>query len=190
MSELIEKTKNYVVNLLDKKLSPKYLYHNLRHTQRVVKSTKELGEFYNLDKEKQENLTLAAWFHDVGYTKDFTNHEENGCILAKKFFADKGCNKTKIAKICSYIMATKRQYKPVNLSEEIIRDADASHFAQGSYLETAKYLKEELEQLNIAAYTPKEWCNENIKMFKSEHTYYTDYAKKNWKPLILMRMLL
>ena len=78
------------------------------------------------------------------------------------------------------IMATRRHYEPKSLSEQIIRDADASHFAQKSYLETCELLREELSLLGIANYSVKEWMEENIKMFRTEHHYYTDYAKANW----------
>jgi hypothetical protein len=78
-------------------------------------------------------------------------------------------------------MATQMTYEPKNLSEQIIRDADASHFAQKSYLETCELLREELSLLGIANYSFKEWIEENIKMFRTKHQYYTDYAKANWQ---------
>ncbi|MBT8182290.1 MAG: phosphohydrolase, partial [Eudoraea sp.] len=79
------------------------------------------------------------------------------------------------------IMATQMIYEPKNLSEEIIRDADASHFAQKSYLETCELLREELLLLGIADYSIKEWMEENIKMLRTQHHYYTDYARANWQ---------
>ena len=79
-------------------------------------------------------------------------------------------------------MATVRYEKPTNLLEEIIRDADSSHFAQKSYMETCELLREELSLLGIASYTHKEWLEANIQMFHSEHHFYTDFAKENWQP--------
>src|SRR5690606_4811936 len=84
--------------------------------------------------------------------------------------------------VCNYIMATKRFYKPQNLSEKIIRDADTSHLGKKSFLETSEILREELSLLGIASYGPKEWREANIKMLVSEHEYYTEYAKDNWQP--------
>jgi len=181
MSDIIIKTEEFVNSLLTDKLDAKYLYHNLKHTQRVVKSTKELLSFYKLEKEEEEALVLAAWLHDTGYTMGSKNHEKNSCTIASNFLEKQGCNKILIEKVSNYIMATRRYYEPQNLAEEIIRDADASHFAKKSYLETSDALKDELEQLNIASYSTKEWCNENIKMFKKEHRFYTAYAKENWQ---------
>ena len=181
MSEIIEKAETFVTELLEKELDPRFLYHNLRHTQRVVKSTKELLNNYDLPDLEKEKLVLAAWFHDTGYTKGVNDHEENSCAIAKDFLAENNFDVLQVDAICGDIMATKRYYEPKNLSEKIIRDADSSHFAQKSYWETTDFLKEELEKLGIAQYTPKEWRDENIKMFRNEHQFYTDYALENWQ---------
>ena len=72
-------------------------------------------------------------------------------------------------------------YEPKNLLEQIIRDADASHFAQKSYKETCELLREELSLLGIVDYSYKDWMEQNIKMFRKQHQFYTDYAKSNWQ---------
>lgn len=182
MSELIVKTKQFVVDLLSNELDPNFLYHNLRHTERVVKSSEELIDFYNIDAEDKEVLLLAAWLHDTGYTKGTDNHEENSCSIAKKFLSNHGCDTKLISKVGACIMATKRFTEPTSNLEEIIRDADSSHFGKSSYLETAELLREELSLLGVAEYSSKEWLEENIKMFRSEHHFYTSYAVENWQP--------
>ncbi len=181
MSEILSKTEQFATDLLSNKLDEKYLYHNLRHTQRVVKSTKELLDNHTLEGADKEALELAAWLHDTGYTKGFEDHEESSCTIAKEFLSEQGVGANIIEKVRSIIMATKRHYEPKNLSEHIIRDADASHFAQKSYLETSEFLRDELSLLDIAEYSNKDWCNANIDMFKKEHRFYTDYAKENWQ---------
>ncbi|WP_411028968.1 Pycsar system effector family protein [Spongiimicrobium sp. 3-5] len=181
MSDIIEKTKSYVTELLSKQLDSKYLYHNLKHTQRVVKSTKELLNSFDLDQKEREILLLATWLHDTGYTKGWENHEEGSCAIAEEFLETQGYPAEMQQRVSDLILATKRHYEPKTISEEIIRDADASHFGQKSYLETSDFLREELAQLGIATYTTKEWCDANIAMFKKEHRYYTEYAKENWQ---------
>ncbi|WP_422083309.1 Pycsar system effector family protein [Ulvibacterium sp.] len=181
MSEILEKTEHFVTDLLTNQLDPKYLYHNLRHTQRVVESTQELLNFYNLKDKENNTLVLAAWLHDTGYTKGTENHEESSCSIAKEFLESQGLDNGLIQDVSALIMATKRYYQPKNLSEEIIRDADASHLGQKSYLETSELLREELAKLGIAEYSFKEWQEANVKMFRTEHRFYTDYAKENWQ---------
>ena len=181
MSEIVEKTEHFVSELLTKNLDSRFTYHNLRHTQRVVKSTKELLNYYNLSDVENERLLLAAWFHDTGHTKDWKNHEERSCEIARDFLKSYNYVPEGIEQVCSLIMVTKMCNEPSNLMEGIIRDADISHFAKKSYWETTDFLKEELKALGIANYSNKEWRDKNIKMFRSKHNFFTDYAKENWE---------
>lgn len=181
MSDLLSKTEDFVTDLLANDLNKNYLYHNLRHTQRVVKSTKELLESHNLNDKENEAITLAAWLHDTGYTKGVENHEASSCIIARQFLEGEKYGEDDIEKVCSLIMATQRTYNPKNLSEEIIRDADSSHLGQSSYADTSEMLREELSLLGIAEMSPKEWRKANVKMFQTEHRFYTEYAKENWQ---------
>lgn len=181
MSEIIEKTEQFVTDLLTNDLDPKYLYHNLRHTQRIVKSAKELLLEGGLDEKERERVILAAWLHDTGYTKGVKNHEETSCAIASEFLRTNGHDPDEIKKIEELIRATKRLHIPQSPSEMIIRDADSSHFGQKSYRETAEYLREELALLGLAEYSGKEWRDINIEVFEKEHSFYTDYAKNNWQ---------
>lgn len=181
MSDIIEKTKVFATDLLTNVLDSKHLYHNLRHTERVVKSTKELLDAHDLTEEDHEILIISAWLHDTGYTEGTENHEQSSCALADGFLRKEGYPEDKLRDVCDCIMATKRFYEPQNLREEIIRDADSSHFGQKSYLETADYLREELALLGIKEYSNKEWRKANMIMFRTEHRFYTDYAKENWQ---------
>lgn len=181
MSDLIEKTEDFVTELLSKELDPNYLYHNLRHTQRVVKNTKELLEHYVLEDIEKDELILAAWLHDTGYTQGHENHEASSCGIAGDYLEKQGCEQKTIKNIRRLIMATQREYEPETLREEIIRDADSSHLGSDSYVETSELLREELSKLGIAEYTQNEWRDMNIEMFRIEHRFYTQYAKDNWQ---------
>lgn len=181
MSEIVEKSKAYVIDLLTNELDSSFLYHNLRHTERVVKNTKELLDFYGLTAQENEALTLAAWFHDTGYTQGVNKHEEASCEVAKDFLSKHDYGPQGIEKVCDLIMATERDHEPTDLHQEIIRDADASHFGSDSYVETSEMLREELSLLGIADFDRKQWRDANIKMFQTEHRFYTEYAKNNWQ---------
>jgi predicted metal-dependent HD superfamily phosphohydrolase len=182
MSGIIEKTESFATNLLTNELNSEYLYHNLTHTRRVVKSTKEIIDSLNLQPKEIEALLLAAWLHDTGYIKGSKEHEEKSCAIAKDFLEKQGYSADGIKEVLDIIMATKRYHKPKTVKEQIIRDADASHFGQKSYMETCELLRKELSLLGIAEYTPKEWLNANIQMLKEEHHFNTNYAKENWQP--------
>jgi predicted metal-dependent HD superfamily phosphohydrolase len=181
MSDIIKEAEEFVLNFLTQHLDPGYRYHNLQHTQRVVKSTKELLDHYKLDTKENEELMLAAWFHDTGYTEATENHEKNSCGIAREFLEKHKYNSQGIEKVCNLIMATKRGHEPENLPEEILRDADASHLGKKSYIDTSEMLREELSLLGLVDFSQEEWREENIKMLGAEHRYYTDYALENWQ---------
>ncbi|TDQ33247.1 Pycsar system effector family protein [Zeaxanthinibacter enoshimensis] len=181
MSTLIQEAEDFVVEYLTDQLDPKFLYHNLRHTQRVVKNTKEMLDHYDIKGKENDVITLAAWFHDTGYVKGPEEHEESSCEIAREFLEKKNFPKEDTDKVCELIRATKRIYEPSNLHEEILRDADSSHIGKKNYLEVSELLREELSLLGIADFNSSEWRDENIKMFRTEHRFYTDYAKENWQ---------
>lgn len=181
MSDLIQKTEKFVSDLFSKELDPNFLYHNLRHTKRVVKNTKELFDHYVLKDTEKDVLTVAAWLHDTGYTQGHENHEAASCKTAEAFLTEENCEKKSIQVIQRLIMSTQRGYEPQNLMEEIIRDADASHLGSDSYIEISELLREELSKLGIAEYSQKEWRDLNIEMFRTEHRFYTQYAQDNWQ---------
>ncbi|WP_088339684.1 Pycsar system effector family protein [Robiginitalea sediminis] len=181
MSQLLQAVETYATDLLSEKLDPRYLYHNLRHTQRVVQGTKDILTQHDPGPGEREALLAAAWLHDTGYTQGSENHEEASCTLAREFLSSQDCGEAFIERVCTLILATRRYHNPRDLSEEIIRDADASHLGKESYPETAELLREELEQLGIATYTAEQWREANLTMFRSEHRFYTDYAKNQWQ---------
>lgn len=181
MSQLLQAVETYATDLLSEKLDPRYLYHNLRHTQRVVQGTKDILTQHDPGPGEREALLAAAWLHDTGYTQGSENHEEASCTIAREFLSSQDCGEAFIERVCTLILATRRYHNPRDLSEEIIRDADASHLGKESYPETAELLREELEQLGIATYTAEQWREANLTMFRSEHRFYTDYAKNQWQ---------
>ncbi|MBT8299258.1 MAG: HD domain-containing protein, partial [Maribacter sp.] len=172
MSEIIQKTESFVIDLLTNDLDSNYLYHNLAHTRRVVKSSKEIINSHSLNAQDSEALILAAWLHDTGYTEGSEGHEEKSCSIAKKFLEKQGYSAEGIKEVLDIIMATKRYYEPKTDKEQIIRDADASHFGQKSYMETCELLRSELSLLGIANYSSKEWLQANLQMLRKEHKYY------------------
>ena len=86
MEKILIEVEKHVSSLLRDELPHTFIYHNLGHTKRVVKSTKELIEGENIKGDDAENLLISAWFHDVGYTKGCDNHEDNISHFEGKFY--------------------------------------------------------------------------------------------------------
>ena len=181
MTKIVEHAAARVESILTKELGQDFLYHNLRHTKRVVASAQEILESTDVSKEEKEKVILAAWFHDTGYTKNIEKHEEESCQIAIQFLEDQGKPTDFNNDVCALIMATERFYEPKNELEEIIRDADAAHLAQKDFRAISEMLREELSKVKGQLFTNSEWRDENVKMFQSEHRFYTGYAKENWQ---------
>ncbi|TSE09232.1 Pycsar system effector family protein [Aquimarina algiphila] len=182
MSSLLEKTDNFVSELFENELPNSCIYHNYDHTKRVFKSTKEIIDNTNLSDEDKEVLLLTALLHDTGYSKSSDNHEEHSVEIAKDFLYQQNVSQEIIDKVSKQIMATKMEHQPTDLMEEIIRDADASHFAKDYYGETSELLRREFKLNSVKDLTTSEWLKANIDLFQNKHHYYTDYAISKWKP--------
>ncbi|WP_081210237.1 Pycsar system effector family protein [Salegentibacter sediminis] len=181
MNQLIEKADKFVLNLFKEKLPNTFIYHNYKHTQRVVKSTKELIDNSEINVKEKEALLLAAWLHDTGYTRTFKGHEKESVNIATSFLKENNATPELIEKVQQYIKATCFDTEPETLPEKIIRDADSSHFAKDYFEETSELLRQELELQNINNYTAPEWVQENIEMLTEKHQFYTTYALTTWQ---------
>ncbi|MGJ8684282.1 MAG: Pycsar system effector family protein [Nonlabens sp.] len=177
---IFQKADNFVLDLFKNQLDETYVYHNYMHTARVVKSTKEILENTQIDVKEERALILAAWLHDTGYIDGAEGHEERSAKIAEEFLAKNEEDKETITLVKRLILATKFNGTPKCPLEEILRDADSSHFAKDYYSETSELLKKELELRGTNNFSNKEWRKENIKVFTEKHRYYSDYAVKNW----------
>lgn len=181
MNAILNTAAETVTHLLNKELGTTYLYHNLRHTQHVVASVTELLEANEeLLAIEREKVLLAAWFHDTGYIVSEGNHEMESCVFATDFLKKQKKSDAFIKEVCQLIMATHRLHEPKNKLEAIIKDADCAHLARKDFRSISEMLREELQKTNRANYTLAEWRNINIQMFRTEHRFYTEYAKENW----------
>lgn len=181
MTTLIEKAENFVQDLFSKKLPNTFIYHNFRHTQRVVKSTKEIIENSQIDVKQEEPLLLAAWLHDIGYVHTFEGHEDKSADMAREWLTRQKVDQDKIETVTRLILATRMQAQPSDLSEKILKDADTSHLAKDYFEETSEFLRQELKLQKIKNFSHQEWIQKNIELFTENHQYYTPYARKNWR---------
>ena len=79
-------------------------------------------------------------------------------------------------------MATKFDYTPSNIQENIIKDADNVHLANKNYPNILEKLREEWEQSINKKYSNQDWYHLNVDFLK-RHQYYTKFAKDNWQNL-------
>ncbi len=180
MDSLLKEAEYFVINLLNEQLDKNFLYHNIAHTQRVVEKVIALIEGENLSEKERQELILAAWFHDVGYTVNPEKHEEESVNIATIFLNEKKVSDAMVTKVASLIVATKMGVAPKTELEKILKDADSSHLGSKNYSDFNELLRRERELVCNIKIKEVEWDEANIG-FLTEHRFYTNQASKLWE---------
>lgn len=181
---ILDKAKDYVENLFKDKLSSVYFYHNFIHTTYTVNKAEEIIKYTLISDKDKEKVLLALWFHDVGFTNcNGEGHEEKGVEIVTEFLLHENASREYIDEVAKLILSTQKYHQPQNLLEEIMKDADFSHFASPFYNDSAEALRKEWELTGGVCFSNDEWNVMNVDFLKNKHTYFTDYAKENWEPL-------
>lgn len=178
ISNITEDASEFVFQLMKLKLPGIYVYHNFKHTSEVADHVRKISKKMDLSEDDTEIVTLAAYFHDIGFIEKVTNHEDIGAEIAEKFLKEKNYPENKIEKVKECIIATKYPPAPKNLLEEILCDSDLYHLGSKDYEDKTELLRVEWEKSENRIYSEMEWLKLNID-FLSNHKYYTKYAKKN-----------
>lgn len=172
-----------MIHFFATRISPAFLFHNIDHTKDVVKAATLLADHYQLSAEERLVVQLAAWFHDTGYSSGTARwHERMSKEVATDFLQQHQADAAIIEKVGNCIMATQWPQCPVNLTEQILCDADLFHLGTDAFDEKNKLLRKELNTLFTQKISKKEWREKNI-LFLQQHRYFTDYARKNLQPV-------
>ncbi|MGJ8665798.1 MAG: Pycsar system effector family protein [Patiriisocius sp.] len=182
MSDIIAATDDFILNLFKEKLPKTFVYHNYTHSKRVYKSINQIVEDSQINVKDATILKLAALLHDTGYTETRENHEKVGVKIATRFLKSQNVEQDIIDGVTKCILATKFDVDPKDEMEEMIKDADSSHFGKDYFDEASEFLRQEYIAQDIKEYTPVEWREENIKVLVKKHQFYSEYAMKNWQP--------
>jgi predicted metal-dependent HD superfamily phosphohydrolase len=177
-SGLVKETEAHVISLFRQHYQPKFVYHNLDHTQTVVARVEEITPHYNLSEKEKAELLVAAWFHDTGYLlADAAKHEEKSAELMTSFLQSNFKDDEFINKATSLILVTRFPPTPQTLQEMIICDADTYHFGlKDEFRETNKAIKQEYILSNMASRV-QNWEKNTLKLLLN-HQFYTSYCKE------------
>ncbi|MEP7220239.1 MAG: Pycsar system effector family protein [Bacteroidota bacterium] len=178
---LIEQASDSVFTLLRDSLPEQLVYHNFLHTIEVVKGVEAIGRGSGLDDEDLEILSLAAWFHDAGYTEVYKGHEERGAEMAERFLRERRYPEENITLVIGCILATRVPQRPRNILEEIICDADLAHLGRKTFAERNELLRLEWELALGKHFTELGWANLTIDFLRG-NPYHTRFAQVEWSP--------
>jgi len=171
-----ERTKNFIVDKLDRELPANLYYHGVHHVLDVLAAAEMLGEKEKISEKEMELVKVAVLFHDSGFLVSATNHEQRGCDLARKNLPGFNYSDKEIESICGMIIATSYPQKPKNHLEEIICDADLDYLGRDDFFTTGNNLLKEMNT-NGSVQTEADW-NKLQETFLNSHRYFTDTANR------------
>jgi predicted metal-dependent HD superfamily phosphohydrolase len=167
-----EFVRSYFSTVTDERLT----YHNVQHTERVVRGAMQIADHYQLNDRDYFIVTAAAWFHDIGYFTNPANHEAEGAIKAADFLKQHEVDPEVIAAVEQCILATKMPQTPKNLLEQIVCDADLFHLGTEDFTATNKTMRKEVESIRGTKISKDQWRSNAIHLLET-HQYHTDYAR-------------
>ena len=174
---ITEQAQHYVRTYFDTHADDQLVYHNLYHTEQVVKAAIQIARHYNLNETDLFIVQVAAWFHDIGYfTGGAAGHEERGAKLVEAYLQGTGVESSVIDGVRHCILATQLPQRAVSLTEQIVCDADLFHLGTNDFEERNKLMRKEAEAVRHEKISKEDWRKSAIRLLEG-HQYYTDYCR-------------
>ena len=170
----------HIFNKLETELSASLYYHGLRHTKDVLNTVSVIAATEKVTERELALLKAAALLHDVGFTVQYKNHEEVGCVIARELLPNYGYAPEEVEIICAIIMATRVPQTPQTLLEEIICDADLDYLGRADFEPIARGLFEELK-IYIGITDEKTWNTLQVN-FLQKHQYFRPFGIQQREP--------
>lgn len=152
-------------------------YHNWKHVSRVMNSLEILLEGSALDKEHQEDLMMAAAWHDADYALGKEGHESRSAEAAAGALRKQGLSEERVERVKRLIRSTHMHHAPEHEDEGLIKDADLAHLAAEDYMEFYQGLYRELNQREKLGICEDEWRRMCIS-FMENLEYHSPKAQK------------
>lgn len=181
MTPRFQKAHDYMMDRLQRELSPRLHYHNIDHVRDVLEAAIRIGKSEGVDTAALEMIGVAAVFHDSGFILDAKDHEATGCLFAQDFLPGIDFSEKEIELVCGMIMATHVPQQPQNILEMILCDADLDYLGRSDFFETGNKVYRELLEFGHLT-SMREW-NEIQVRFLSEHHYFTQTSKRERMPV-------
>lgn len=173
------KIEQFITRYLRQHLPKDLFYHGLHHTHDVLNFAQEIAEAENISKKELKLLKIAVLFHDAGFIKSYSGHEEVGCDLAKEYLPQFNVKDDEIELILGMIRATRIPQQPKNLLEKIIADADLMYLGTNRFKEISDTLYREMK-IYFDLNSQQKW-NEIQKNFIEKHKFHTPYCIKKYE---------
>ena len=167
----------YVINIYQTHGKESLTYHNLEHTQYVVKKATQIAAHYDLLEEDVLIVILAAWFHDVGYLFGVPQgHEERSVEMMKEFAGKNSLSEDIINKAADCILTTKMNSEPLTLLQQIVSDADCYNLGTKRFKKSNQDVWAEIQALG-SQISELDFYKKTVDMFEQQ-SYHTKYVQE------------
>jgi uncharacterized protein len=167
---------HYALQCLSQELSTTLHYHSVAHTRDVVVlAVERLATMEGVEGEAFLLLQTAAWYHDLGFVEQHTDHESISIRIAAATLPRFGYCPEQITVIAGMIMATKMPQSPHTLLEAILADADLDVLGREDFLHWSQALRAKLAEYG-APMTDEQWFQYQLQFFQ-DHCYFTTAAR-------------
>lgn len=173
---VLAQVENHVKELFSNKEDVNLVYHNVSHTEHVVKHAVTIAQNYKLSGDDLLVIQIAAWFHDVGYLLGQDNHELRGAALAAEFLRSNQVPPGIIQSVQDCIMATRMPQKPETLLQKILCDADLYHLGSETFQDRNKLMRQEAQLVSGKKIKKDKWRLKTIELLES-HSFQTEYCR-------------
>lgn len=180
LQSLVEQALNLASSMIKEQWSQAYSYHNLQHTLEVVRHVDLLALDMNMSELQRAQLLCAAAFHDSGYYEDPNDHENIGARYAANFLEAQKVRPEMIRHTCTLIQATSLHAEPMNLEQEVLKDADLHYLAQTNFEARAEDLRREWAATKALTFSEEAWLAQNIR-FLENHRYRSPAGKERYE---------
>jgi predicted metal-dependent HD superfamily phosphohydrolase len=175
-TELLRDTALYVKDYYTNHFTEQFYFHNYHRTMSIVRNCDALAVNMDMGKQESKIAHLAAWFLELGYSRDYQNYQAKSVELAREYFKTKDLEDDMLERIEECILSTRIPQQPVSAVSQLVCDASMYHLAEKDAVQHADALRAEYEAVAKTQFTDEEWLNENIKMI-SNHFYFTTGAR-------------
>ena len=182
-----KKTIKKLYNILENELSPELTYHGIHHTRDVQKVCQFYIKHYQIDKVPAQLLEIAAVGHDIGFTKNYKNHEEESVVITTEIMREDGFKEHHIQQVSEMILATKVPQNPNNFLSSLLCDADLDYLGREDFSQIGATLKQEWKNYDIFLNLDDNFDIIQIGFLKG-HCYHNDYAKEHRAPIKLKHL--
>ncbi|MFI2742709.1 Pycsar system effector family protein [Zhouia sp. PK063] len=175
MKTILEKSQSEVLKIFTTNFSGAFMFHNYSRTVSKVKNALTICESLQLNEKSTEDLLIACWFAETGFSVFPDNYLEKSETILKSFLEQEQFESSRIEKICSYIFVAAGEKIPETEEEQILHDANYQFLAAKSFNEEFLLLRQEYKSLGIKK-SKDSWFD----AFSSVK-YYTAFALENWE---------